>query len=1051
MKIFLKKYLWFLLMALAPTMAMAGGTLNPLGGNAWDLYVMGNGDAIFQILTAIKLITSSGGFTTLLLVLSTAGFFFLAVHAGFDPGKNLLKMFGFLLSVGLIVQTTQHLKANVNINDPVNNYNNVVTGVPALVAVPSAVISEIGNWMTKSIETAFSVPTELTMSQGGGYNLGITMMQDAQNFAITNPELKKSLAAFAGDCVIPALARRQMSTADLKTSVDLWGTYGAAASPTVFTRYYEFQAANDPNSAAGTVNRTCSATYNSKALPPVQVTSDLNVAGNSSTEVITLENGMGGTASCQAAYSCITQDLQMHGQDLLNAKATQWSKTGTLIPWEQRMQVALDNAAGGQNQGAAGLTPIGTILQSAMVNETNGMFRQASVQSGDNETLLAASVSQAEAQQKSAWATGSIIFQNMMGYVYSVLQAFTFALVPIVLIALMIPGIGKQIFSSFASLLIWMALWEPMLAIVNFLVSVFAHQTLGASWMANGGGLTLQNRYTVNEQTSNLVTVAQFMGTMVPLFAWGLVKGSMAFTEFISHGIGNSFASSAGATAASGNLSMGNMQMNNVNSNKYDTSSKSTVGNQATNVFSNSGASLNTAELGGSTGSQHGQSLSKVQTHTQSLGQNYGNSETAAHASQAGHSSDARAGVSSRTGTSDSRSSGVGHNQSQSTSSNEGVSKNDSYRHGNDHSTGVDRSHAANVANSKGNTVSMGGGLDAGASGPLGGGGGKGGGGAAVTGAPGAAGAAAVGAAAAGGEGGGGHKSAGKAGADFHASGNSSLSSSNSLTSATSSSERGGSSDSSSTDYGHSHGTSKSFSDGLSHSTDHRVSSDHSGGHDRSASHGTSVSSSDSLSSSSSHGHSYSDAVNRTVTVAKGFDVRDLDSYYAQTDFNDAQAFNMMIADSAAFHSTGSAISATAAETSSGWGSASQGIPSGAGIPASAAGFSMGLNEGLWGSVGGAISAGSAGISSANSGLSAYNKKATGMVRDNMSGFGALGPWNMSSVGSDGNFSSQLSMADKGAMAGEAAGAGGVLLGTAASLMPGSRGASLGAKLLKAK
>src|SRR4051794_14726043 len=98
-----------LLLGLIPFAANAE-TINPAGGNTWDLYVYGNGQAIASILTAIKLTIApdSGGatFNYLLLFLATIGFLVMAVKAGFDPAKNLLKMFAFIFIVFMVHYAT---------------------------------------------------------------------------------------------------------------------------------------------------------------------------------------------------------------------------------------------------------------------------------------------------------------------------------------------------------------------------------------------------------------------------------------------------------------------------------------------------------------------------------------------------------------------------------------------------------------------------------------------------------------------------------------------------------------------------------------------------------------------------------------------------------------------------------------------------------------------------------------------------------------------------------------------------------------------------------
>jgi hypothetical protein len=161
-----------------------------------------------------------------------------------------------------------------------------------------------------------------------------------------------------------------------------------------------------------------------------------------------------------------------------------------------------------------------------------------------------------------------------------------------------------------------MALWMPLLAVVNFIITLFGTQSFSGQ-IVSGGGLTAQNSGVISQSSNNLVLAAEFLGTMVPMLAWGIVNGTLAFTEFIAHGIGSSFAVQAGATAAAGNLSLGNMSMNNNSSNKFNPAMSSTVGAQEVNAFDGAGSGLFSAQLGGSITTEAGAvaSMSKSMAH----------------------------------------------------------------------------------------------------------------------------------------------------------------------------------------------------------------------------------------------------------------------------------------------------------------------------------------------------------------------------------------------------------------------------------------------------
>ncbi len=617
------KYVFFiaLLLLLVPglSFAEAGLVEHKVNGewkNAWNLYAFGNGQIISDILKGITLLMApdagGGSFKALLLFLATVGFLVLAVGAGFDPGKNLVRMFMHLLLVFFVTYASTSLTITVLVVDPLTEQMegkaaDPVPGVPALVGLPAVVTSEVGNYFTRSIETNLSVPTTFRMSQdannAGQFNLFGRMMQESSQYTFSSPELRRSVAAYSADCVVPAIATgrlvgptpdgMQQGVQALTNTNDMLATLKSASHKSIMTKYYPMANSGDEwRSLAGNPDL---------AEIPVPTGGTLRGA----------LMGFGAVVTCEGAIAAIERDMTQSASELLGKGNDAWSKTGVNTTFETVMTSMLQQVAAG----APGVsTPAGYIRQQALLNVSNGSFRQAAMQTGNNELMQAAAIAQAEASQKSTWVAGFALFNNMMGYVYVVLQCFIFAVTPMVVVALMIPGMGKAIFTNYAQILVWLTLWQPMLSIVNYIITLFGINAV--SGIVATGGLTMSNKALISEKTNDLIVAAQFLGTMVPLITWGLVKGAMAFTEFISSGVGSAFASSAGATAATGNLSMNNMSMDNTSTSKFNTAMSSTVGTQEVSAFGNAGAGLMTQQGGGAGATANGSAVNVQEQFT---------------------------------------------------------------------------------------------------------------------------------------------------------------------------------------------------------------------------------------------------------------------------------------------------------------------------------------------------------------------------------------------------------------------------------------------------
>jgi hypothetical protein len=599
--------------------AEAASTLNPLSGNAWDLYVFGNGYVTYDIFNSIKMLmvpaAGSSGFTTLLMLIATVGFVVLAVAAGFDPAKNLLRMFFYILIVWFVVFFTTGVVVNLQIDDvlaPPDNAAPPVQGVPAIVGLPAALISQVGWYFNKSIETYFSVPGEFKLSGAGvgQFDLFNKMLAASTQYKIQDSGIQKSVAAYVSDCVIPAIAMGTFKDAAppkgatastgvdaLMNTTDYFKTLGTAQNQAIMTTYY----------------------------PPT-----LSTPSSSASTPISGSAGMGQVVTCQTAYTNLGTDLQQEANALLTASGDAWSQAGVNTPFETVYGLMLEQSGQSGSPSAGYSKASGSILQNALINSTSPSLRQAALQTGNNAMLQSAALAQAEQSQRSTWVAAFSIFNNMMGYVFTVLQAFIFGITPMVVVALLVPGLGKPIFVNYIQILLWLTLWMPMLGIINYVITLFGMHS--AQGIMQNGGMSAFNRALIDEKSNNLIVAAQFLGTMVPLISWGLVKGAMAFTEFINHGIGSSFSSQAGAIASTGNLSLNNMSMDNTSMNKYNTALASTVGTQAVNAFSNAGAMLVHSDGGGSTAGVNGSLIKAEEGFKQGLSKSLSESKAVSEA-----------------------------------------------------------------------------------------------------------------------------------------------------------------------------------------------------------------------------------------------------------------------------------------------------------------------------------------------------------------------------------------------------------------------------------
>lgn len=494
------------------------------GNTAWTVYAFGNAQAVSSAFRSIYNFTSSTLFKDAIGVIALCGALTVGLAGGFSP--SVAKRFiGYCVATFLVTYlffgwgSGGPVVVQVEVEDTVDGTWVAPVTVPAIVGLPAAVISTAGYQLTQQIEASFPIPDALKLSNGSPFNLAAAMVADSTKARIEDPNLASSMAYYVQDCVIPAIARGDIAASTLINSTDFL---------------------NDIH-----VN-----------LPSVYVNTLLSNPVGSSNIV-----------SCNDDWSLINAAVSANGSDAAAylKGASAWADTPAL----NVVNAAADTVA--QWSTNNGITDGGSMVkQAAVLASFTGAFRQSAAATGNSDFLTALSVTQATDAQKTGWIVGAEIFNRTMGYIFAILQVFVYALTPLIMCVVVVPGVGAPLLKSFGQVLLWLAIWQPMLAIVNFIVLIMQQGDL-ASTMTNGSayGMTLSTLGIVSEKTANLRAAATFVGTMVPALAWLFVKGSLDFSRVVGAAVGEHFAQGAANTMTTGNYSLNQQSMDSFTANKH--------------------------------------------------------------------------------------------------------------------------------------------------------------------------------------------------------------------------------------------------------------------------------------------------------------------------------------------------------------------------------------------------------------------------------------------------------------------------------------------------
>lgn len=489
----------------------------------WDIYAYQNSDSLFGIFNAIAAIFGSSNYMSDVAAVAFCGFVAALIAYGFAPEK--LQGWKWLGSVVLVFSILIVPKVTVGIVDKTGSAPvKVIDNVPFGMAMFGGLTNVIGSTLTDLFETAFQVipgpgalPSELTY-QKNGLMFGNRLIRNTRNVVFQDPNFRTDLINFIHNCTMYDLVDGTIDPAMFSRSDDVWSLM-ASPNPARFSTL---------TASGGSVTiDTCPSVYNNlNGRIPAQIT---QIQGR-------LAFQLNPTLPGAAAAAVITNQIQQAylKDNIANAAAT-----------------------------AADL-----IRQNAVINAINDTSKIIGQKVNDPAAMvLAVGRAQAVAQTNASWLNYGKVAEQALPVFRNVVEALTYALFPLfVLLLLLTSGRDTMLaVKSYIAILIWIQLWPPLYAVLNYMASIYAAYDLAAAADLGGGlkALSLQTASTIYASAISGEAVVGYLVISVPLIAWAAVKRMENFGTALVGGLSGLQASLTGATsgAATGNVSMGNVSM----------------------------------------------------------------------------------------------------------------------------------------------------------------------------------------------------------------------------------------------------------------------------------------------------------------------------------------------------------------------------------------------------------------------------------------------------------------------------------------------------------
>ena len=491
----------------------------------YELFTLGGGTYLVDLLNAVAAITSGGAYVTLAQLAGVAGLAWVLFRTAFGGSwkDNAKWMMLFVVVWGAMIVP----KATVRVVDRLDPALSpaVVANVPIGLALFASLTSQVGDGLTRLTEQAFTLPDDLAY-QRHGLIFGARLAAAATRLEITDTVFAKNLRNYARQCVFHALLLGHISADDLRESTDIWalvtagGTPSAGASP---ARMFEF-ATRLPAVGTG-------------ATPVMR-------------EIVTCQDGAGRLDALWGAE--IARAGTVFGRRLFPGVRTDALARAEFLA---ALPAAHDFLIGAARSA-------GEIMRQQMVlNAVHDAGEQWAAEAGNAAALRAYTEARAEAQTVSAYRAIGRQAETWVPLLKIVFECLYIGAFPMAVLLMLTPA-GTAIFRSYVTGLVWLQSWGPLYAVLHRISMGEAAERMSAMAAMPGGeiGISLVAQAGIRAVGSDVAVMSGYLSMSVPFLAaalaYGLSKATVLATSVLA--VGQDAASAAAHEGTTGNLSLAN-------------------------------------------------------------------------------------------------------------------------------------------------------------------------------------------------------------------------------------------------------------------------------------------------------------------------------------------------------------------------------------------------------------------------------------------------------------------------------------------------------------
>ncbi len=493
----------------------------------YELFTLGGGTYLVDLLNAVAAITGGGAFVTLAHIAGVAGLAWALFRTAFGGSwkDNAKWMLLFVAVWGAMVVP----KATVRVVDRLDPAlaPAVVANVPIGLALFASLTSQVGDGLTRLTEQAFSLPNDLTYRRHG-LIFGARLAAEATRMEVTDAVFARNLRAYARQCVFHALLLGHISADDLRESTDIWRLVTATGSPSAGAspaRMVEYATRGAPSgTGATTVDRqivTCA-------------------------EAASRLNGLWAAEIARASG--------IFGRRLFPGAATEALARAELMAALPAAHTYLIGAS---------RTAAEILRQQMVLNAMHDAGEQWASEAGNAAALRAYTEARAETQTVSAYRAIGRQAETWVPMLRIVFECLYVGAFPMAVLLMLTPA-GAGIFRSYFSGLVWLQSWGPLYAVLHRISMGEAAERMSAGALMPGGdiGVSLVAQAGIQAVASDVAVMSGYLSMSVPFLAAALAYGVGRATALATSvlAVGQEAASSAAQEGTTGNVSLANTQ-----------------------------------------------------------------------------------------------------------------------------------------------------------------------------------------------------------------------------------------------------------------------------------------------------------------------------------------------------------------------------------------------------------------------------------------------------------------------------------------------------------